>query len=921
MTIFEQSTGVTGTVLVEEEMKTSYLDYAMSVIVSRALPDVRDGLKPVHRRILYAMDEGGYTATKPYRKSARIVGDVMGKYHPHGNDPIYEAMVRMKQEFAMSAPLIDGQGNFGSMDGDSPAAMRYTEARLAKLAGTMLEDIDKDTIDFSPNYDESAVEPEVLPVKFPNFLVNGGSGIAVGMATSVPPHNLMEVCNACLGYLKNRYISDEELIEIVPGPDFPTGGEIIGRESAKRALFLGKGSVRVRATHEIITIGKNRNAIIFTSIPYQVNKSRLVERIAEVVRDKTVEGVSDLRDESSRKGVRVVVELKRDALPELVLKQLYHLTPLQTSFSINMLALDGSVPRHYGLKDAISAFVTFRDDVIYRRTAFLLQKAHEKGHIVIGLMVAISNLDRVIGMIRSSSDRKDASERLLGESWRAVSIVPYLKLLDEDGSDLDGDVYRLSTKQVQAILDLRLHRLTGLEREKLEQDAKELAKEVEEYLVILSSEQRRWEIIEQEIIEIRDTYGVSRRTEFIEDFSEISAIDLVPKEDMVVVVTHGGYVKRVALTTYRSQKRGGKGRVGMATKDDDAVSKMFIASTHAKVLFFSSFGKVYLLEVYKLPLGTPQSKGKALVNQLPLQQDENITTVLALPEDENLLDELHLMFATSEGYVRRNLLSDFKRVMANGKTAMKLNEGEKLVAVRPCREDQDVFLSTNRGMSIRFSISHVRVFQGRNSRGVRGIRLNDKRGDAVIGMEILDHHDYSSDVCRTFLKAMVAQRRLSGKEEEDFEELSPEDIAIVEKLSTPKYRNMQEREQLILSITSDGMGRLYSAYDYRITGRGGKGINNVKMLDGANVVSSFIVRSNDQIMLIADDGQIIRMTCNRIRQVRRPSLGVRLFNVGKSTNVAYAVRIGNLVAEGSYDEEEENEDEQNSDIVEGQLDL
>jgi DNA gyrase subunit A len=902
MTIFEKAMGRgVGSVLVEDEMRSSYLDYAMSVIVSRALPDVRDGLKPVHRRILYAMDEGGYVATKPYRKSARVVGDVMGKYHPHGDGPIYESMVRMKQEFSMSLPLIDGQGNFGSMDGDSPAAMRYTEARLAKVAMTMLEDIDKDTVDFRPSYDESGVEPVVLPVMFPNFLVNGGSGIAVGMATSVVPHNLGEVCDACLAYLSTPDMTAEDLLSYIPGPDFPTGAQIIGRELSRRALLSGRGPIRVRGTCEIEEVGR-KQAIVCTAIPYQVNKSRLMERIAEVVNDKTVEGVSDLRDESSREGVRIVVELKREAIPDLVLKQLYHHTPLQTTLSVNMLALEGSIPRHFNVKEAIEAFVKFRDEVIYRRTVFLLDKARERGHVVIGLMVALSNLDEVIVMIRSSKDRGEASDRLTGRSWVSGEILPYLKLLDEEGGTQVSEDYVLSSAQAHAILELRLHRLTGLERDKLEEEAKVLAKEIEDYLDILGSEERRWGVIRDEVTWIRDEYSVPRRTEFIEDDSDTDAMDLVPKTDMVVVVTHGGYVKRVPLSTYRAQRRGGKGRAGMATKEDDGVSKMFVATTHSKVLFFSSLGRVYLLQVYRLPPGTPQSKGKALVNQLPLRQEEAITAVLPLPEDEDLLDELHVMFATSYGYVRRNRLSDFKRVLSNGKTAMKLEEGEKLVAVKPCREDQDVFLSTRHGMAIRFSVLDVRVFQSRASRGVRGVRLDKTNTDAAVGMEILDHHEYTPERRRRYLRAMLALRRSQSRDEGG--EIEESDQKLIEDLEKDAYKEMQEREQLILSVSDDGMGRLCSAYDYRITGRGGKGLNNVKMEKGREVVASFVVETCDQVMLIADDGQIIRMPCNRIRQVGRPSVGVRLFDLGSGTKVASVVRLGE---ENLGDDEEELE--------------
>ncbi|MEM9683781.1 MAG: DNA gyrase subunit A, partial [Pseudomonadota bacterium] len=714
-------------ITIEEEMKRSYLDYAMSVIVSRALPDVRDGLKPVHRRILYSMHENGYDSSKPYRKSARIVGDVMGKYHPHGDQAIYDAMVRMAQDFSMRLPLIDGQGNFGSMDGDPAAAMRYTEARLAKAAESLIDDIDKETVDFQANYDESASEPVVLPARFPNLLVNGAGGIAVGMATNIPPHNFGEVVDACLAYLDNPGITIDELIDIVPGPDFPTGALILGRSGIRAAYHTGRGSIVMRGRTHIETKARDREAIVVTEVPYQVNKARMLERIAELVRDKTIEGISDLRDESDRDGVRVVIELRREAMADVVLAQLYRYSPLQTSFGVNMLALNGGRPEMMTLRDIISAFVAFREEVVTRRTVYELRKARERAHVLAGLLVAINNIDPVIELIRAAPDPATAREELMARDWPAEDVEPFIRLIDDPGHQVVDGKYRLSEIQARAILDLRLQRLTGMERDKLADETKEIAAKIEEFLEILQSREKLLSVIREELVEMREAYADDRRTT-IEDIEfEQDIEDLIQREDMVVTVTYGGYIKRVPLSTYRAQRRGGKGRAGMSTREGDFVSRVFVTSTHTRVLFFSTRGIVYELKVYKLPLGSPQARGKAMVNLLPLSEGETISTVMLLPEDDDEAAEKYVMFATSGGNVRRNRLSDFVNIKANGKIAMKLQDDERLVNVRICSEQQDVLLATRAGMCIRFPVTDVRVFTGRTSTGVRGIRLG--KGD------------------------------------------------------------------------------------------------------------------------------------------------------------------------------------------------
>jgi len=890
-------------------MRRSYLDYAMSVIVSRALPDARDGLKPVHRRILYSMKENGYDSTKPYRKSARIVGDVMGRYHPHGDQAIYDAMVRMAQDFSMRLPLIDGQGNFGSMDGDPPAAMRYTEARLAKPAETLLDDIDKDTVDFQPNYDESAHEPVVLPARFPNLLVNGAGGIAVGMATNIPPHNLREVIDACVAYIDNPAITAQEIMEIVPGPDFPTGGLILGRAGIRAAQMTGRGSVVMRSLTHIEQGRGDRESIIVTEIPFQVNKSRMLERIAEVVRDKTVEGISDLRDESDRHGVRVVIELRRDAMTDVVLNQLFRHTPMQTSFGVNMLALDNGRPRMMPLKDIVAAFVVFREQVITRRTAHLLGKARERAHILAGLLVAITNLDPVIELIRAAPDPQTARERLMARDWPAGDVAPFIALIDDPGHAVVDGHYRLSEAQARAILDLRLQRLTGMEREKLVQETEELADKIRDYLEILQSQPGRMQVMRDELAEIRERFGDDRRTQIVEQEFEHDIEDLIPREDMVVTVTHAGYIKRVPLSTYRAQQRGGKGRAGMRTREADVLVNVFVALTHTPILFFSSRGMVYQLKVYKLPEGSPTARGKPLVNLLPLTEGETVSTIMPLPEDEETWQDLFVMFATASGSVRRNRLSDFTNIKANGKIAMKLAEGDRLVGVHTCSEDQDVLLATRRSMSIRFPVSRIdekgnelgiRVFAGRNSTGVRGIKLGSD--DAVISMSLIRHSEDSTEDRAEYLLAANAKRRLASADSDASAEDRARDEARVALLDQPSFADMAGREEFVLSVTDTGLGQLCSSFDYRVTGRGGKGIRNMELRGGGvSVVSCFVIDpDHDEIMLVTDGGQIIRIPVNSVRVVGRTSKGVKLFELDQDHRV---VSVARLIADTNGAEE------------------
>lgn len=891
-------------ITIEEEMRRSYLDYAMSVIVSRALPDVRDGLKPVHRRILFAMKEGGYDSTKAPRKSARIVGDVLGKYHPHGDSAAYDAMVRMAQDFSMRLPLVDGQGNFGSIDGDPPAAMRYTESRLAKAAEALLEDIDKDTVDFQPNYDGQEMEPTVLPSKIPNLLVNGAGGIAVGMATNIPPHNLVEVVNACLAYVDNPSITSEELISHVPGPDFPTGGLILGRGGIRQAYLTGRGSVLMRAKTDIEDIKNNRQAIIITEIPYQVNKQRLIERIAELVNEKTIEGISDLRDESDREGMRIVIELKRDVVADVILSQLFKHTPLQTSFGCNMLALHKGRPETMTLRDMVAAFVAFREEVITRRTIFDLARARERAHVLIGLAVAVANLDPVIELIRKAADPAIARQKLMEMDWPAADVAAYIKLINEPNGNLSADnTYRLSEIQAKAILDLRLHRLTGLERDKIGDDLKEIAGQIENFVAILNSRPRLLEILRNELQDVSARFGNPRRTEIVDSEFEEDIEDLIAREDMVVTVTTSGYIKRTQLATYRAQKRGGKGRGGMAMKDEDAIHDIFVANTHTPMLFFSSRGIAYKIKVWKLPLGTPQSKGKALVNLLPLQEGETISTVMALPEDENSWSNLHLMFATSTGNIRRNLLSDFTDVRANGKIAMKLeDDNEKLIGVAVCRDDQDAMLATSLGKVIRFNVDDVRVFASRNSTGVRGIKL--AAGDEVVSLCIIDHVNATPDERSAYLKQARAMQADALAEGEDATTVSADDEEASASITLPEERfaELQAAEQTLLTVTSRGFGKRVSAYDYRVTGRGGQGIvNNKDSKRNGTVVAVLPVTDEHQVIMVTDGGQLIRTPVADVRRCSRGSLGVTLFRVDKDETVVSVAAI----AEGAGDDSED----------------
>ena len=886
-------------------MRRSYLDYAMSVIVSRALPDVRDGLKPVHRRILFAMKEGGYDRSHPFRKAARIVGDVMGKYHPHGDAAIYDALVRMAQDFSMRLPLIEGQGNFGSMDGDPAAAMRYTEARLAISAEALLDDIDKDTVDFQPNYDNNGQEPTVLPAQFPNLLVNGAGGIAVGMATNIPPHNLGEVVDACCAYIDRPDVTVQELMSYLPGPDFPTGGIILGHAGIGMAYLTGRGSILLRGRAAIEKVQKDRAAIVITEIPYQVNKSRMLERMAEVVRDKLIEGVSDLRDESDRDGVRVVVELKRDAEPNVVLNQLYRYTPLQTSFGVNMLALDGGRPETMNLLDIVAAFLKFREEVITRRTAHELRKARDRAHVLVGLAVAVANLDQIIALIRKAKDPAEAREALVAQPWPAKDVEALIAHIDDPGQGIVEGAYRLSPAQAKAILDLRLHRLTALERNKITEELDSLVSQIEDYLKILDSRERRLELMRAELLDIKKTFADPRRTSLEEGEFEHDIEDLIQQEEMVVTVSHTGYIKRVPLSTYRAQRRGGKGRAAMSTREEDFVNQVFVVNTHTPVLFFSSRGIVYKMKVYKLPLGTPQARGKALVNLLPLEQGETITTLMPLSEDEATWADMFVMFATRNGSVRRNSLEDFVNVKANGKIAMKLDDGDGLVGVHTCSEDDNILLATHGGKCIRFPAGDVRVFSGRASVGVRGIQLTD--ADKVISMSVLHHADFAVEERDTYLKLASARRRTDG--EELAEPCAPADVAEFD-LSDERFAQLAAGEQFILTVAANGYGKRTSAYDYRVTRRGGKGIDSIDLGKRSNsVVAAFPISDNDQIMIVTDGGQIIRCPVDDIRIAGRATRGVTLFRFTEDEHVVSVARLGFVNGETNGADDDEAPDD------------
>jgi DNA gyrase subunit A len=888
-------------VSITEEMKRSYLDYAMSVIVARALPDARDGLKPVHRRILYSMHENGHTPDRKYVKAARVVGDVMGKYHPHGDQAIYDALVRMAQDFSMRLPLIDGQGNFGSVDGDPPAAMRYTECRLARPAMELLDDIDKETVDFQPNYDGNEKEPVVLPARFPNLLVNGAGGIAVGMATNIPPHNLGEVIDACIALIENPGLGIEELIGIIPGPDFPTGGVILGHAGIRAAYTHGRGSIVMRGKVEIETLRGEREAIIVSEIPYQVNKAAMVERIAELWRDKKIDGIAALRDESDREGYRVVIELKRDAMADVVLNQLYRYTPLQSTFGANVVALEGGRPLVMNLKDLLASFIAFREEVISRRTKYLLGKARDRAHVLVGLAIAVSNIDQVIKLIRGSSDANAARDALMARDWAARDVEAMITLIDDPRHKVSTTgTYKLSAEQAKAILDLRLQRLTALGRDEIKAELDKLAEEIADYLDILRSRARIQSIVTDELRAVREKFATPRRTVILDEEGEVEEEDLIHREDMVVTVSHLGYVKRVPLSTYRAQRRGGKGRAGMQTREEDFVSRLFVASTHTPVLFFSSRGRVYKEKVWRLPQAAPQARGKALINILPLEPGELVTTVMPLPEDEASWSELDVMFATTRGTVRRNKLSDFVDVRRSGIIAMKLDEGEGIVDVQICTERDDVLLTTAGGQCIRFPVTDVRVFQGRTSMGVRGIALAE--GDKVISLSILRHMDASAEERAAYLRRASAVRRgLNGAEPEetplDAEETQVSADTI--ELGEQRYVEMSAAEQFVLTISERGFGKRSSSYEFRVTGRGGKGIvaMDVRERDGSirkktgKLIASFPVEDGDQIMLVTDGGQLIRTRVEGIRIVGRSTQGVIVFDTAEGERVVSVERI------------------------------
>ncbi|WP_158669464.1 DNA gyrase subunit A [Bradyrhizobium guangdongense] len=877
-------------VSIYEEMKKSYLDYAMSVIVARALPDARDGLKPVHRRILFAMNNRGDTPDKKHKKSAGAVGEVMGKYHPHGDQAIYDALVRMAQDFSMRAPLIDGQGNFGSVDGDPAAAMRYTESRLTKIALKLLEDIDDDTVDFQDNYDGSEREPVVLPARFPNLLVNGAGGIAVGMATNIPPHNLGEVIDACVALIDNPSLTIDELNNIIPGPDFPTGGIILGRQGIRSAYHLGRGSIVMRGKVTFETIRKEREAIVITEIPYQVNKATMVERIAELYKEKKIEGISDLRDESDRDGYRVVVELKRDAVPDVVLNQLYKFTPLQTSFGVNAVALDSGRPQTMTLKDMLTIFVGFREQVVTRRTKYRLRKARERAHEQVGLAIAVANIDEIIKVIRHSPTPAAARETLMTRDWPARDVEDIITLIDDPRHRINEDgTIRLSLEQARAILELRLARLTALGRDEIGEELAKLAGEIGEYLEILRSRARILDIIKTELTEVKAEFATPRRTVIMEQEGEVEDEDLIQREDMVVTVSHAGYVKRVPLSAYRAQRRGGKGRSGMQTRDEDFVSRLFVASTHTPVLFFSSRGQVYKEKVWRLPMAAPNARGKAMINILPLEQGERITTIMPLPEDESTWGELDVMFATTGGNVRRNKLSDFVDVRRSGIIAMKLDDNEAIVDVQICTERDDVLLTAAGGQCIRFPVTDVRVFTGRTSMGVRGIALAD--ADKVISLAILRHVETTSDERSAYLKM---RRAVAGEAAADEApaDTEAEEISGSFQLSQERYAEMSAQEQVVLTVSVNGYGKRTSSYEYRTTGRGGKGIVAMSVNNrNGNLVASFPVEDADQIMLVTDKGQLIRCPVEGIRIAGRSTQGVIVFDTAEDEHVVSVEHI------------------------------
>jgi DNA gyrase subunit A len=889
-------------IAIEDELKRSYLDYAMSVIVSRALPDARDGLKPVHRRILFSMHENNRDWNKPYRKCALIVGDVMGKYHPHGDQSIYDALVRMAQDFSMRAPLIDGQGNFGSVDGDPPAAMRYTESRRSKIAHALSEDIDKDTVPFQDNYDGSEKEPVVLPARFPNLLVNGGGGIAVGMATNIPPHNLGEVIDACLAYIDDPSIGMDALTEIVPGPDFPTGALIIGKQAARGALARGRGSILMRARCAVEEIRKDREAIIVTELPFQVNKARMQEKIAELVRDKRIEGIGEIRDESDRRGMRVVIEIKRDASAEVVLNQLYRFSELQTTFGVNMVALNNGRPMIMNLKDLIGAFCAFREEVVTRRTRFELTKARDRGHILVGLAVAVANIDEVIALIRKAPDTATAKDQLMARAWPAKDVGPLVLLIADPRHIMQQDgTIRLSEEQAKAILEIRLARLTALGRDEIADEVAKLGEAIKDYLDILRSRPRVLTIIKDELKAIRDEFATPRLTELVDADVEIEDEALIEREEVAITVTHAGYIKRTPIAEYRVQGRGGKGRSGMATRDEDFVTNIFVANTHAPMVFFSSTGMAYKMKVWRLPEARIQGKGKAMVNLLPLVEGERVTTILPLPEDESQWEKLNVVFATKSGDVRRNELSDFANINRNGKIAMKLEEGDRIIDVKVCTEQDDVLLTTKVGKCIRFAVTDVRVFKGRDSTGVRGIKLANS--DEVVSLTLLHHSDATTSEARAYLKqANAARRAATGEEEihlEDAEDAA-DDGTEEATLTQERYAALGAREQFVLAMSANGFGKRTSSYEYRVTGRGGSGIVAIGMgKKNAAVIAAFPVEESDDLMLISDAGQTIRVPVSGISIQGRAAQGVTVFRVDEGERVVSVERIEDVSDEAA----------------------
>ena len=887
-------------VTIENEMSTSYLDYAMSVIVSRAIPDVRDGLKPVHRRILYSMSQMGLDYNKPYRKSARVVGDVIGKYHPHGDSAVYESLVRMAQPFSMMAPLIEGQGNFGSIDGDRPAAMRYTECRLEKITTLMLGDIDKNCIDYQENYDGSESEPSVLPSRFPNLLINGAGGIAVGMATNIPPHNLSEVIDGCVTILRNPNTSEDELNEIIPGPDFPTGGLIIGRNGIKSAQLTGRGSVILRGK-ATVEENNNKNSIIITEIPYQVNKSNLVEKIAELVRDKKIEGISDIRDVSDRHGIRVIVELKKDAEAEVILNQLYKFTPLQSSFGCNMVTLNAGKPELLSLRQIIDAFLEFRVEIVIKRTTFLLNKSRDRAHVLVGLAIAIANIDEIIKVIRSSPDPATARDYMLKKKWIPKNVESLIELIDDPRHKISEDgTYMLSLEQVQAILDLRLQRLTAIGRDEIEKELNGIGEDIKKYLEILTNRDVLDNLIEEELIEAKTLFGVPRKTEITDIELDVDDEDLIPKQDVVVTVSHKGYIKRVPLVTYRSQRRGGKGRSGMSTRDEDFVTQIFVENTHTPILFFSSTGIVYKMKVWKLPQGTPQSKGKAMINLLPLSDGEIITTIMPLPENEKEWENLNIIFTTMNGNVRKNKLSDFVDVRANGKIAMKLQDNDEIKTVETCTDDDDMLITTSKGQCIRFKVTDIRLFVGRSSTGVRGIRLG--KDDKVISSTIIKSMDVSTEERAAYIKMSRAVR---GETEHDSTQDEISDDVIPAVISDEKYAEMGASEQFILSISTNGFGKRTSAFEYRVTGRGGKGIIAMVVNErNGNLADSFPVDTSNQIILVTNKGKLIRCPVDDIRIASRSTQGVKIFDIDEDEQVVSVERLGDLETENDEVEDE-----------------